>query len=74
MKHPPKTACKDQLENAIEQWVVLSLNAKRDREIMRRRLIDGEPIDGLASDYYLSADTIRQIIDKWTDTIFDHID
>ena len=41
---------------------------------MRRRLIDGEPIDGLASDYYLSADTIRQIIDKWADTIFDHID
>lgn len=73
MKNPPKPACKDQLEHAIDQWIVLSLNAKRDREIMRRRLIDGETVDGLAREYYLSADAIRQIIEKWTETVFEHI-
>jgi hypothetical protein len=38
VKPPPKAACRTQLEHAIGEWVVLSLNADRDREIMRRRL------------------------------------
>ena len=34
MKTPPKTACRSQLESAIDEWIVLSLYADRDREIM----------------------------------------
>ena len=36
MKPPPKNACRSQLENAISEWIVLSLYADRAREIMRR--------------------------------------
>lgn len=74
MRPPPKAACRTQLEHAIGEWVVLSLNADRDREIMRRRLVDGAPVEKLTGEFDLTEQRIKAIIDKWYDVIFEHIE
>lgn len=74
MKPPPKAACRTQLEHAIGEWIVLSLNADRDREIMRRRLVDGAPVEKLTNEFDLTEQRIKAIIDKWYDVIFEHIE
>lgn len=73
MRPPPKAACRTQLEHAIGEWVVLSLNADRDREIMRRRLVDGAPVEKLTEEFELTEQRIKTIIGKWYDVIFEHI-
>ena len=74
MRPPPVRACRTQIEHAIGEWVVLSLNADRDREIMRRRLVDGAPVEKLTSEFDLTEQRIKAIIDKWCDVIFEHIE
>lgn len=74
MRSPPKVACRTQLEHAIGERIVLSLNAERDREIMRRRLVDGAPVEKLTGEFDLTEQRIKAIIDKWYDVIFEHID
>lgn len=74
MKPPPKTACRSQLESAISEWIVLSLYADRDRKIMRRRLVDGAPVERLTNEFDLTEQRIKAIIDKWYDVIFEHIE
>lgn len=74
MRPPPVRACRTQLEHAIGEWVVLSLYADRDREIMRRRLVDGAPVEKLTGEFDLTEQRIKAIIDKWYDVIFEHIE
>ncbi len=74
MKPPPKNTCRSQLENAISEWIVLSLYADRDRKIMYRRLIDGASVDNLCAEFGLEVSQIRRIVDKWADVIFKHIE
>lgn len=74
MKAPPKEACRSQLVEAIDEWIVLSLYADRDRRIMYRRLIDGASVDSLCAEFELEDSQIRRIVDKWADVIFRHIE
>lgn len=74
MKAPPKAVCRTQLETAIDEWIVLSLYADRDREIMRRRLVDGAPVERLTGEFDLSEQRIKAVIEKWYDVIFEHIE
>ena len=74
MKPPPKDVCKKQIVEAIDEWVILSLYADRDRKIMYRRLIDGASVDNLCAEFGLEVSQIRRIVDKWADVIFEHIE
>lgn len=74
MKPPPKDVCKRKITEAIDEWVILSLYADRDRRIMYRRLIDGASVDNLCSEFGLEVSQIRRIVDKWADVIFKHIE
>lgn len=74
MKAPPKEACRSQLTHAIDEWIVLSLYADRDRRIMYRRLIDGASVDSLCAEFELEDSQIRRIVDKWADVVFRHIE
>ena len=74
MKAPPKEACRSQLTHAIDEWIVLSLYAERDRRIMYRRLIDGASVDSLCAEFELEDSQIRRIVDKWADVVFRHIE
>ena len=73
MKPPPKDVCRTQIAEAIDEWVILSLYADRDRRIMYRRLIDGASVDSLCSEFGLEVSQIRRIVDKWAGVIFKHI-
>ena len=74
MKVPTKEISKTQIVEAIDEWVILSLYADRDREIMRRRLVDGAPVERLTNEFDLTEQRIKAIIDKWYDVIFEHIE
>jgi len=57
------------IEYLINEWVI-GKNAERDREIMRRRLIDGICYEPLAEEFDLSTPQIKRIIYKRNNQIF----
>lgn len=60
-----------EVEHLINEWVI-GKNALRDREIMRRRLIDGICYEPLAEQFDLSVAQIKRIIYKRNNQIFRH--
>jgi len=63
-----------QLENAIDNCIVLQINAERNRKILKRRLIDGITYEQLAEEFDLSVQMIQKIIYKNESKIFSFID
>lgn len=63
-----------QLENAIDNCIVLQINAERNRNILKRRLIDGITYEQLAEEFDLSVQMIQKIIYKNESKIFGFID
>lgn len=53
----------------IEQAIDLCVNSQRDREIMKRRYIDGIRFERLAEEYDLSVVQTKRIVYKWTNVI-----
>lgn len=45
----------------IDEWV----KSERDRQIMKRRLIDGIGVEELAEEFELSPTQINRIVNKW---------
>ena len=50
-----------ELAEYIENWV----RGERDRQIMKRRLIDCICLEPLAEEFNLTVDRIKQIVYKW---------
>ena len=67
-----KDYTRTEIENAINEYIV-GKNAERDRQIMRRRLIDGICYEPLAEEFNLSVSQVKRIIYKSQDIIFRHI-
>jgi len=63
---------KSALETTIEEWIV-GRNAERDREILKRRLIDGLTQEALAEEFDMSTRQIQRILYKEEEIIFRHI-
>ena len=57
------------IENAINEWI----HNKRNREILKDRLIDGLIFDELSEKHNLSVQQVKSIVYKGTETIFKHI-
>lgn len=74
MKTFPRPVCKDELAEVIDQWVILSTRAERDRRILYRRFVDGVPEFELCEEFDLSRQRIQRIVDKWFDVIAEHIE
>lgn len=68
----PDDISRTQLVEAIGEWIV-GKNAERDRQIMRRRLIDGLTYDALAGEFDLSYTQIKTIVYKCEPKIFKHL-
>lgn len=64
---------KEQLENAIDSCVVLQGHAERNRNILKRRLIDGITYEQLAEEFDLSVQAIQKIIYRNEQKIFTFI-
>lgn len=74
MKTFSRAVCKDELAEVIDQWVILSTHAERDRRILYRRLVDGAKEDTLCREFDLSEQRIKAIVDKWFDVLAEHIE
>lgn len=61
-----------QIEFAIDEWII-GKNAERNREILRRRLIDGICYETLAEEFDLSTQQIKNIVYKYEEIIFNKI-
>lgn len=64
-KHVPELS-RSQIESLIDEWI---LN-ERNRNILKRRLIDGICFEPLAEEFDLSVRQIKTIVYKGEDKIF----
>lgn len=58
-----------QIREAIDEYI----HNERDREILKRRLIDGICYEPLAEEFGLSVQRIKAIVYKSQDILFRHI-
>lgn len=63
---------RERIERAIDSYIV-GRNAERDRQIMRRRLIDGITFERLAEECELSVQHIKRICYRRECEIFWHM-
>ena len=66
MRHNLDNISRSELERAIDEWI---LNA-RDREILKRRLLDGIIFESLSYEFDLSVRHVKNIVYKGEDKIF----
>jgi DNA-directed RNA polymerase specialized sigma24 family protein len=64
--------CRADIERLADQWIT-GRNAERDREIIKRRLIDGITYERLAEDFDLSDRQIKNIVYKRQEAIYKHV-
>lgn len=64
--------CRADIERLADQWIT-GRNAVRDREIIKRRLIDGITYERLAEDFELSDRQIKNIVYKRQSAIYKHV-
>lgn len=57
------------INDAIEEYI----HKKRDRDILKRRLIDGITYEKLAEEFDLSVRNVKYIVYKGQDRIFKHL-
>lgn len=63
---------RSEIESLIDEWII-GRNAQRDREITKRRLIDGICFEPLAEEFELSVRQVKNIVYKTERIIFSHI-
>lgn len=61
-----------ELSQIIDEWVN-GRHAKRNREIMKRRLIDGICYEPLAEEFDLSVRQVKRVVYQCEYTIFKHL-
>ena len=61
------------MEYAIDQYIVGYLNCARDRDMLRRRLLDGVPLETLADEFNVSTAQAKQIIRTGVTTILERV-
>ena len=63
---------RSEIESLIDEWII-GKNAQRDRQIIKRRLIDGICFEPLAEEFELSVRQVKNIVYKSERIIFSHI-
>ena len=61
------------LEHVIDQWVILRRHSERNREILKRYLLDGVTFEQLAEETGLSVRQVKNIVYKTEEILFKHI-
>jgi DNA-directed RNA polymerase specialized sigma24 family protein len=64
---------REEIEETIDKYIVLHLNAERNRLILKRRLIDGLSHEQLAEEFDLSVQSIQKILYKNEPIVFSHL-
>lgn len=58
------------IEHLIDDWIL----KERDRQILKRRLLDGVCFEPLAEEFDLSVSQVKRIVYKGSDKIFSHME
>lgn len=58
-----------QISALIDEWI----HSDRDRDILRRRLVDGICYEPLAEEFKISVSQVKRIIYKGQDKVFKHL-
>ena len=72
MERLVKGYSRTQILEAIEEWIV-GRNALRNREILKKKLIDGISYMALAEEYDLSLKRVKTIVREGTKLIVEHM-
>ena len=59
---------RSELKNLIDEWIF----REKDREILKRRLLDGITYETLAEEFEMSVRQIKNIVYKSDDRLFNH--
>ncbi len=68
-KHPIPDLSRSEISHLIDEWIL----SQRDRDILKRRLLDSITFDELSEEFYLSPQRIKTIVYKAEEKIFKHI-
>jgi DNA-directed RNA polymerase specialized sigma24 family protein len=63
---------RDDIEDAIDKWII-GRNAERNRQILKRRILDGITYDRLAEEFELSVRQVKNIVYHGEEKIYKHI-
>lgn len=61
------------LEKAIDEWVILRRHSERNREVLKRYLLDGICFEPLAEEFGLSVRQVQNIVYKTQEQLFRHL-
>lgn len=60
-------------EHLIDEWVIGYANCQRDRQILKRRLLDGMCFEPLSEEFGLSCRQTKDVVAKAQDILFSHV-
>ena len=61
------------LEHAIDEWIILRRHSERNRQILKRYMLDGICFEPLAEEFDMSVRQIQNIVYKTQETLFKHL-
>ena len=61
------------IERAIDEWVILKRHSQRNREILKRYLLDGICFEPLAEEFGMSVRQVQNIVYKTQEQLFKHL-
>lgn len=61
------------LEHAIDEWIILRRHSERNRQILKRYMLDGICFEPLAEEFGMSVRQIQNIVYKTQEQLFRHI-
>lgn len=64
---------RDEIEKAIEQWVICRKHSERNRAILKRSLLDGICYEPLAEEFDMSVRKIKNIVYKTEEQLLKHL-
>lgn len=73
MKHRYENLSRNELEYAIDQYVICRRNAERNRAILKRVLIDGITYEKTAEEFGLTSRQVSNIVYKTEELLFKHL-
>lgn len=62
-----------ELEHAIDEWVICKRHSERNRQILKRSLLDGICYEPLAEEFDMSVRQIKNIVYKTEEQLFRHL-
>ena len=71
-KEEMKDISRTDLENLIDEWII-GRHAERNRQILKRRLIDGITYEKLGEEFDLSTQRVKDIVYKSQNILYKHI-